>query len=125
MDLTSTERRVLVALIAGAVPLGRQLSIPPDEDDVGREVGLVLSSMPPFERWGVRFMVVLLEWSVIFLQGQRFSTLNPSDRDALVLRIAESPNALVRLFAHTLREKCGASPSRAPCRPIDGGSTQP
>ena len=102
MDLTSTERRVLVALIAGAVPLGRQLSIPPDEDDVGREVGLVLSSMPPFERWGVRFMVVLLEWSVIFLQGQRFSTLNPSDRDALVLRIAESPNALVRLFARLL-----------------------
>ena len=102
VKLTTTERRVLVALIAGAVPAGVRLTISPDPDDVDREVGLVLSSMPRFERWGVRFLIFLFEWVAVISEGRRFSRLEESRRDLLMLRMAESPRAFIRLFSRLL-----------------------
>ena len=102
VELTTTERHVLVALIAGAVPYGDRLNLPPDPDDINREVGLILSSMPRFERCGVRVLIILFEWLAVFVYGRRFSRLDVDKRDALVLRMAESSRAVVRLFARLL-----------------------
>jgi len=102
VELTTTERRVLVALVAGAVPYGERLKLPPDPEDINKEVGLILASMPRFERMGVRILIVLFEWFSVCVYGRRFSLLDEEKRDALVLRMAESPRVLLRLFARLL-----------------------
>ena len=102
LTLTAAERGVLVALVSAAVPAGERLDVPPDSAHVAHSVGLVLASMPGLERLGVRALLFMLEGSAWFLAGARFSQLEPASRDALVVRLAESPRAMVRLVARLL-----------------------
>ena len=102
VHLTTTEQRVLVGLVAGAVPPGDRLNVPADPDQVTQEVGLILASMPSFERMGVRLLFFLFEWIAVFVHGRRFSRLEPMVSAALVRRMAESPRSWIRLFARLL-----------------------
>jgi choline dehydrogenase-like flavoprotein len=78
------------------------LKVPPDPVHVAHSVGLVLASMPGLERVGVRTLLFGLEFCAYFLAGSRFSRLEPGPRDALVVRLAESPRSAIRLVARLL-----------------------
>ena len=100
--LRPTERRVLCGLVSAAVPSGLKLTEPPDEDHIALQVGLVLASMPRFERWGVRTLLWMLELGTGVLRGRRFSRMEATQRDVLVQRMAESSRSWLRLFARLL-----------------------
>ena len=100
--LRPTERRVLCGLVSAAVPSGLKLTEPPDEDHIALQVGLVLASMPRFERWGVRTLLWMLELGTGVLRGRRFSRMDATQRDVLVQRMAESSRSWLRLFARLL-----------------------
>jgi len=93
---------VVLALVTSAVPSGERLKVPVDSEHMIREVGLILASMPRFERFGVRTLFFALEVVSVFVAGGRFSRLDLDRRDALVVRMAESPRSAIRLFARLL-----------------------
>ena len=97
--LTALERRVLVALVHATVPVGQTLRSVPEKDHLIHQVGLVLASMPRFERFGVRSLFLVFEYASVFWCGHRFSQLQDSDRDQWVQTLAESRISAVRLFA--------------------------
>ena len=95
--LTQTEQRLLVALVEATVPAGHRLKVEASPEHLARSVGLMLASMPWLERWGVRALFFVLEFSALFLASGRFSHLGPRPRDAQLKALVESEVSWVRL----------------------------
>ena len=102
MRLTSIERGVLLALVHATVPHGEQLNAEPESAHLYREVGLVLASMPRFERAGVRFLFLAFEFLSLLSRRRRFTRMPSRERDQWVVQLAESRISAIRLFARLL-----------------------
>lgn len=102
IPLMEIEREILLALVLATAPPGERLDADPDPDHLARQVGLVLASMPRFERSGVRTLFWVFEFVSVLARGTRFSRMEPQARDKWVIHLAESPFSVVRLFARLL-----------------------
>jgi len=100
--LSAIERGVLLALVHATVPAGNSLHFEPDSAHLYREVGLVLASMPRFERMGVRCLFVAFEFLSVVRGRGRFTRMQSADRDAWVIQLSESHVPAIRLFARLL-----------------------
>ena len=93
---------MLLYLVHATVPPGETLNVTPDAANLYRQVGLVLASMPRFERWGVRTLFFAFEFLSVFVHRTRFSRMPPTDRNGWVVQLAESRIPAIRLFARLL-----------------------